>query len=232
LSDGNLTTLLEYRYVRKLSNKMIAEVIQNGIAFNMQNWNQGIPDVGNISESIDRLFDLLETRNTDYLLVGGIAILSYVEGRNTQDIDFVMSRQELASIPEIAVSQEDKDFAKAEFDGLRVDLLLTSNPLFDEVRREYASQVEISNRTIKIVSVEGLIVLKLYALPSLYSQGRFDRAVLYEGDITLLLLKYDVDMERILIKLIPHLIPSDLDEVRQIVGEIRDRINRRKRFQS
>ena len=35
--------------------------------------------------TIPQLFDLLEQREIEYALVGGVAVLVYVTGRNTQD---------------------------------------------------------------------------------------------------------------------------------------------------
>jgi hypothetical protein len=38
-------------------------------------------------ETVARFFALLCERRIEYVLVGGIATLQYVEGRNTEDID-------------------------------------------------------------------------------------------------------------------------------------------------
>ena len=208
---------------------MIATIIQDGLMFDSGNWGQGIPDSGNIQDAIAQLFSLLEDRQVDYLLVGGIALLTYVEGRNTRDIDFLMSLDELTQLPEIVIFEQNKDFARGDFLGLQVDLLLTENPLFDLARSRYTSQAKVGDKTIRIISVDGLMLLKLYALPSLYRQERFDRATLYEGDITLLMLQYAIDTESLLDAMKPHVIASDLAEVREILGDIQRRINRRSR---
>jgi hypothetical protein len=39
-----------------------------------------------------RLFDLLAERQVDFVLVGGLAMLQYVTGRNTSDIDLIIAR--------------------------------------------------------------------------------------------------------------------------------------------
>lgn len=51
-------------------------------------------------QSVQDFFAVLEKRKIDYVLVGGIAILHYVEGRNTQDLDLLMAVvcQELCKI--------------------------------------------------------------------------------------------------------------------------------------
>ena len=47
---------------------------------------------------VEQLFNLLDLRKVDYVLVGGIALLTYVEGRNTQDIDLIMALPEATPI--------------------------------------------------------------------------------------------------------------------------------------
>jgi len=37
-----------------------------------------------IPTQVEEFFSLLETRNIEYVLVNGIALLTYVEGRNTR----------------------------------------------------------------------------------------------------------------------------------------------------
>ena len=44
------------------------------------------------------LFEELETKQVDYVLVGGVALLSYVDGRNTQDIDLIAPTASLAAL--------------------------------------------------------------------------------------------------------------------------------------
>ena len=40
---------------------------------------------------VEQLFNLLESSRVDYLFVGGVAMRTYVDGRNTQDIDLIMA---------------------------------------------------------------------------------------------------------------------------------------------
>jgi hypothetical protein len=208
---------------------MIADAIFNGTLFDLKNWKKEMPSPVNLPEAIELLFEILEERKIEYVLVGGIAMLSYVEGRNTQDIDFVMSRKDLESIPEIILSGEDKNFARGEFEGLQVDLLLTTNPLFKKAQEDYVSETEINGRTIRIISVEGLVVLKLYAIPSMYRQGNFTRAALYENDILLLLLNHQVSMDVVFEELKKHVLASDMEEISQIVEDTQRSIARIKR---
>jgi hypothetical protein len=160
------------------------------------------------------------------VLVGGIALLQYIEGRNTEDIDLIMALPSLARLPEIKVASQDRDFARGQFDALQIDILLTRNPLFDQVRRNYVTRQHFVEQDIPCATVEGLILLKLYALPSLYRQASFARVGLYENDVATLLHTYQPDMGPLFAELAQHLGEADLAEVREIVTDIRQRLRR------
>jgi hypothetical protein len=204
----------------------IGEIIKNGVVFDMKNWGSDLSNCDNLPEIVDRLFATLAERNIDYLLVGGVALLSYIEGRNTQDIDLILSLEDLATLPEITVMDENRDFARGVYDTVQIDLLLTRNSLFELVRNRYVANREFGSRIVRCVTVEGLVLLKLFALPSLYRQGNFSRVSIYENDITLLLLNYSVELDPILQELSRHLIPTDMQEIRGMVSDIQSRIQR------
>ena len=128
-----------------------------------------------LPQTVARLFALLHKRQIDYLLVGGVALLQYVKGRNTQDIDLIMALPSLKKLPEVQISSEDADFARGKYGELQIDILLTRNPVFEKVRRQYAVTRPFAERDIPCATVEGLLLLKLYALPSLYRQADFAR---------------------------------------------------------
>lgn len=44
-----------------------------------------------------------EALRVDYLLVGGVALLSFVRGRNTQDIDLIIAPESVSRMPWTAV---------------------------------------------------------------------------------------------------------------------------------
>lgn len=77
-----------------------------------------------LHEQVQRLFTLLNNRGIRYLLVGGVALLRYVDGRNTEDLDLILSVESLKQVPELSIVDQNTNFARARFDGLRVDLLL------------------------------------------------------------------------------------------------------------
>lgn len=204
----------------------IGEIVRNGVVFDMKNWDGDIANGDSLPQIVDRLFDLLEQRQISYLLVGGVALLSYVDGRNTQDVDFILARQSLRDLPELIVAEEDKNFARAAFEQLQIDLLLTQNPLFKLVLENYSTERQFGDRTIHCVTVEGLALLKLYALPSLYRQGQFDKVSIYESDITLLMLRYPIDIKALGSILKRYILATDVAELEQIIDDIQTRMAR------
>ena len=209
----------------------IADIIRNGVCFDVKNWGRLMAESEHFFECIDTLFNLLADREIAYLLVGGVALLSYVDGRNTQDIDLILNRHDLDSLTELEIQDENNNFIRGRFSSLQVDVLLTENALFKTITQSFATEREFGKRKIRCVTVEGLLILKCYALPSLYRQGQFSRASIYENDILLLLLNYPVDLKPLLNILSAHLLASDLNEVRTILAEIQQRIQRFKRQQ-
>jgi len=203
----------------------IGKVVRNAVLFNFGN-RGGAVKGDDLLQAVSRLFVLLGERRTDYLLVGGIALLKYVEGRNTEDIDLIMALSSLEKLPEIRIEKRDDDFARGTFEGLQVDLLLTSNQLFEKVRQRYATTQRFVEREIPCATVEGLLLLKLYALPSLYRQGNFARVALYEGDIATLMHDYRPPVEPLFEELKDHLGATDLSSLRKIAREIQERIER------
>lgn len=203
----------------------IGEIVQNGVLFNAKQWHK--PLMGDsLLQSVADLFTLLTRRQIDYVLVGGIALLRYVEGRNTQDIDLIMALDALERLPEIQLHSQDNNFARGHFQGLQIDLLLTRNPLFAKVQHAYTAEQLFFEETIPTATVEGLILLKLYALPALYRQGDFARVGIYENDVATLIQHFQPDLEPLLAELSLHLSESDLREIRTVLAEIAARIER------
>ena len=93
----------------------IGKVIRNAVVFNVKNWDGGIMNSDSLIQSVQDFFTVLEERKIDYVLVGGIAILHYVEGRNTQDLDILMALSSLEKLPELKISEQDKNFVRATY---------------------------------------------------------------------------------------------------------------------
>jgi hypothetical protein len=221
--------MLHLNYERNMtiqSSTQIGNVIQNAVVFNVKNWLGDMMNSDSLFQSVQDLFAVLEERKIEYVLVGGIALLHYVEGRNTQDIDLLMALSSLEKLPELKVSSQDKYFVRADFNGLQIDVFLTQNPLFNTVLNKYSKSQQFHDRNIPIASVEGLLLLKLYALPSLYRQGNFARVGIYENDVATLLHYYQPDVTVLLIELSKYVNQSDLTEITSIISDIQNRINR------
>ena len=184
------------------------------------------------AQAVDQLFATLNAQQIPYLLVGGIAMLLYVEGRNTQDIDLIISRTDAGAMAQLSIEQENRDFARADYQGVQVDLLLTQNPLFEQVQQQFATQTMIQDHAVPCATPQGLTILKLYALPSLYRQGDFNRAALYETDILQLALSHPIDFQAALSVVAPHLLPSDRSELSGILLDIQTRLERTRRSQN
>lgn len=70
------------------------------------------------------------------------------------------------------------------------------------------------------------MLLKLYALPSLYRQGNFARVGLYENDIATLLHYHQPDMMALLVKIAGYVDEADFEEIKAIVSDIQNRVQR------
>ena len=205
----------------------IGRVVCNALIFGSSNLRRRSVKNSSIPENVDSFFALLQERRIDYLLVGEIALLQYVEGRNTEGIDLILSASSLGRLPEIQLSgQDDPSFAHGIFEGLRNDHLLTSKPQFETDSRRYATIRPFVEREIPCATVEGMILLKLYALPSLYRQGNLVRAALYETDLLTLIHRYQPELEPLFAELALHVSATDLAALRRIVAEIQERIAR------
>ncbi|MEM8865736.1 MAG: hypothetical protein AAGF31_09370 [Planctomycetota bacterium] len=212
----------------------IGKTIVNGVAFDPKNYERrastglAAMDLNALYASVGRLFDLFEEREINGVLVGGIAMLAYIEGRNTQDIDLIVQRSDLAKIPELEVEDQTPDFARTHLDDLQVDLLFTTNKLFALVADQFTTQKPLVNRQVACATEEGLLLLKLFALPSLYRQGNFARVRLYEGDIASLLAERSEPIGSLLEHLRPSLSESDFAEIEAIVSQIQRQLSEAK----
>lgn len=214
--------------------RRIAEIVRNAVLFGPDAWGgASLPDqeakssqpqsVLPTDRDVLELFTLLRQRQIPYLLVGGIAMLRYVEGRNTEDIDLLMSLPSLKQLPDFTLDEQNGFFIKARFRSVRVDVLLTANALFAEVQQCFGAAHRFAELDVPTATPGGLVLLKLYALPSLYRQGQIDRVTVCEADITSLVQRYRCDVEPLFQRLQSHLIESDLQELRGIVRDIQAR---------
>lgn len=180
----------------------------------------------------ERLIHALADNGIPHVLVGGLALLQYVDGRNTRDIDLIVAVQDLPRLPDFTLREKNDWFGTGDCGPLRVDLLFTTNPLFAEVAKRHAIPRAFLNTTLQCATPEGIILLKLFALPSLYRQGQIERADLYETDILQLLRLASVTDERLLQQLEPHLTATDLKALGEVLRDLRERLKSAGRFQN
>ena len=69
----------------------IGKIVRNARVFNFRDLRRGSVSDGALLDAVDRIFELLEERGIEHLLVGGAALLYYVDGRSTQKIDLILA---------------------------------------------------------------------------------------------------------------------------------------------
>jgi hypothetical protein len=177
-----------------------------------------------------RLLQALESGRIPHVLVGGLALLQYVDGRNTRDIDLILAVGDLSLLPGFVLREKNEWFGTGDCGPLRVDILFTANPFFAEVAQKHSQQRTFLNSTLTCATPEGIILLKLFALPSLYRQGSITRADLYETDILQLLRLDPVADDSLLGQLQPHVSDTDLKALGGVLKDIRRRLSAENRF--
>jgi hypothetical protein len=225
-----LTTLRDNMPISRL-----AGILHAAMALGPAMWNGGssgeestrkIPPISELSRDLLALLRTLNESRVRYLLVGGVALLKYIEGRNTDDVDLIVATDALDRVTNLVIDQRNLDAAKARFGTLRVDLLFTSNPVFDLVQKSFATTHQFGEVRVPCATVDGLVVLKFYALPSLYRQGDVQRAALYETDIVMLCQSHNPRIEPLLDVVRPHVAPAEFHDLQTIAAEIAQRVQR------
>ncbi len=182
----------------------IKEIIYSANAFNTRNWfNDYKMNSDNLPKSVDSFLKLLSQNKIDIVIVGGIALLSYMQDRNTQDLDLIVSKADFYKISaSLKVVESDENFANCEtFDGLKVDFLFTDNAIFNYVKKAFCQKRDYQEGSFYIATVEGLVLMKLYAWADLYFNGKLfndkyllTKSLRYKNDIEVLLLNYEIDL--------------------------------------
>ena len=80
------------------------------------------------------------------------------------------------------------------------------------------------DRKIKCATIEGLLLWKLFALPSLYRQASCERVGIYEKDVATLLKAYQPKREPLMAELKKHLKETDMGELQNIMADMEARI--------
>ncbi len=204
----------------------IGNIIRNALVFNPQRW-QGAPwAMDELLQTVNDLFTLLHQHKIEYVLVGEIALLQYIQGRNTEDIDLILNMTALARLPDIMITSQEVYFARGQFQGLQIDFFLTENPLFAHAQKNHVVQQSFFDQTITSATIIGLLLLKLYALPSLYRQGDFARVGLYENDVATMMFYHAPDMQAVVSELTPYVSNQDLLAIQDVLVDLEQRIAR------
>ena len=182
----------------------IKDIIYFANAFNTQNWISGQKmNSDNLPKSVDNFLKLLSKHNIEIVIVGGIALRYFVKTRNTEDLDLIISKANFQKIsPSLKTLEADDDFANCEtFDGLKVDFLFTDNAIFNYVKKGFSQKMTYQEGSFYIATVEGLVLMKLYAWADLYLNGNLfndkyllTKSLRYKNDIEVLLLNYEINL--------------------------------------
>ena len=190
--------------------------------------NTGISAMINTAQLVS-FIELLESKNIEYALVGGAALLTMDDcQRPTDDFDFIIAKVDIEQVSELTVESSDRNFGRYLYQGTRIDALYRENPIFEYVMKNCLDGAVIEGKEIVRATPEGIVLLKLYALPSLYQQGQPRRAATYENDILGLLMQpVEISFERVLKVLASELLSSQVDELRSILEDCQRRAQRR-----
>ncbi len=168
----------------------IGQVLRAAAVFNFSRHpsRESFMDASNISQEAEEFFDLLEARRVSFLLVGGLAMLAHVRGRNTEDVDLIISVLDQQRLePEVVLVDAGRPFAMGRYKQLRIDYLDAAEPFFKLVVERYSERRQFDflagGRLLDCATPEGLMLLKLYALPNVTRQGDWKRVNIYETDI-------------------------------------------------
>ena len=177
----------------------ICQSIYDANAFNIRNWKDGFktnPDM--LPETVISFLNLLIKNDADFCIVGGIAYLAYIQDRNTKDLDILISVSDLEKVIEfVDVINKDANFTNAEFQGLRIDFLKTSNSLFEYVKQHETATYEFAEGVFPIATIEGLVLMRFDAIIDLYQKGNFNKIMRYENDLQFLTVNHSINWDSI-----------------------------------
>ncbi len=194
----------------------ISRVLSAAATFNLARHTdaQSWMDASNINREAEELFALLAARRVPYLLVGGLAMLTHVRGRNTEDVDLIISVPDQRRLePEVELvdpPEPGSPIAMGRYQGLRVDYLDAREPVFARVLAEHGERQPFvfasgASRELPVASPVGLMLLKLHALPGVTRQKDWGRVGAYELDLLNLWLAHPAADPRLGLRtLAPH----------------------------
>lgn len=210
----------EPTFKSRVNRLQISQTIYDANVFDIKNWRGNSQnDLDMLPDTIAKFLNLLGEMEISYAIVGGIAYLAYIEDRNTKDLDVLISVKELDKIlPFVKVIDSDANFTNAEFEGLRVDFLKTSNSLFDYIKENETTDYEFTEGRFPIATIAGLILMRFDAIIDLYQKGNFNKILRYENDLQFLTINHDVDWNRIWKISEAHFTDGQIKEFKKMVS--------------
>jgi hypothetical protein len=210
-----------------LTVKDIADVVHKGVAFRWKDKSahQLMLD-SQIPQDVNAFLDALQDSGVNYMLVGGIALLQYIEARNTEDIDLILSLPDGQKIPGLVIHEVNEFFARGKFGVLTVDILRSENPFFHMIEQSHGIDAFFLGRSLHTATAKGLTLLKLYALPSLYRQHQHTRVHIYEADIRSLMTAGFLSSDDLIPELRNYMTTNDVAELAKILSEFEQHRNR------
>jgi len=158
-----------------------------------------------------------------------MALHFYIQTPGISDLVLLMDLSALENLPELTISSQEGFFVHTEFEGEPVEIWLTQNPLFFKVCCNFSETRRYLDHDVPMVTVEGLLLLKMFALPSVYRQGSFAEVSIHEAEIATLLYDHEPNITHLLDELAMYLNDEDVTEVISIILDIQKRINRYKK---
>ena len=190
---------IEPTFAARTHQLAICQSIYDANAFNIQNWRDGFPiDYDMLPELVIKFLNLLEEKQVDFCIVGGIAYLAYIQDRNTKDLDILISVTELEKIIDyVEVTNKDVNFTNTRFEGMSIDFLKTSNAIFDYVKKHETTKYNFTEGLYPVATINGLILMRFDAIIDLYQKAKFEKIPRYELDLLYLTRNFPVDWEHI-----------------------------------
>lgn len=150
---------VETTFAARTHQLAICQSIYDANAFNIQNWKNGFPiDYDMLPELVTKFLNLLEEKEVDFAIVGGIA---YLQDRNTKDLDILLSVKELEKIIDyVEVTNKDENFTNALFEGIKVGFLKTSNSIFKHVKENETTEYDFEEGLYPVATINGLILMR------------------------------------------------------------------------
>ena len=171
----------------------------------------------------NELFTMLRENQIPHILVSGPALLSDPAVHSSNMAELTLALPDAAILPGLKMENQDEWMAKGFCLRLGVDLLFTPQPFFSHVLTSQTLLRTFHSHNVSVATPKGSLLLKLFALPGLYHHGQSGRAIMYESDITDLLLSDSIPDSILLDFLRPHSTQNDLETLGGVLKDARKR---------